>query len=359
MLPTTSQIGRFIAIGKAAGKFVKGKLNLLQACKERELRAPGSCAAPDPDAVAELESKLAAGLAKQCSLAPPAFHNMGFPGPCADSNPLDGFTTADLIDCIVTSHNAVLDDLLTVEYDPTIVGPLSPSQAQCQSALAEAGARLLVTVMKSVQKCRNAILKGKITAVPPAACATLEPKTATKIAKVRAKILDLVADTCDDPTAATLKACTPDQTTGPSAATCIVDTHTDATDETPTPVPRADAPRTLDARDRPGLRRRRRRAGRPRPCDGGGRHRAAPATASASVHLSRLRDPMTCRQRHRRPARRGVRRRRRRCLPRAVRRRRRLLRLPLPGQTPPARVVEHANADLDLGWTGNGLTIST
>jgi cysteine-rich repeat protein len=227
--PTPSQIGCFIAIGKGGGKFVKGKLKLLQSCKERELRAPGSCAAPDPAAVAKLESKLAAGLAKQCSLAPPAFHNMGFPGPCADSNPLDGFTTADLIDCIVTSHNAILDDLLTVEYDPTNVGPLMPAVVPCQSALGQAGARVLFTVVKSVQKCRNAILKGKLPG-PPTACATSDPKTLATITKVRDKAVATIMASCSDADAATLKACTPDQLTAPTAATCLVQAHTDAAD---------------------------------------------------------------------------------------------------------------------------------
>jgi hypothetical protein len=145
---------------------------------------------------------------------------------------LDGFTSADLRDCIRTSHGAVLAGLLTVEYDPTNVGPiLDPLAARCQSALAQAGAEVLFTVMKSVQKCRNAILKGKITGVLPAACATFDPKTAAKIAKVDAKAATTITDACSDAAVTALKACTPDQTSAPAAAACIVATHTQAADD--------------------------------------------------------------------------------------------------------------------------------
>ncbi len=229
--PSSSQIRCFFAIAKAGGKFVKGKLKLTQACRERELKVPGSCLAPDSIAILALQAKLADGIAKSCDLTAADFDNMGFPGRCSDANPLDGFTSADVQDCMLITHSTAVDDLLAVEYDPTVVGPLvDGGEVRCQQAVAKAGAQMFFTVLKSVQQCRNAILKGKIL-VAPEACATLEPKTAAKIAKVGTKAQDTILASCSDLQVTTLKLCTPDQLTAPGAAACIVGTHTSAADD--------------------------------------------------------------------------------------------------------------------------------
>jgi len=238
--PTSTEVRCFLAIAKQAGKFVQAGIKLLQACRAQELASPGSCPMPDPAAVARLDQKLAAGLAKQCNLPATAFDDMGFPGRCTDANPTDRFTSADLVDCIRNSHTAVLAGLLAVEVDPTISGPLTdPTLVRCQSALGEAGAEVLVTTLKSVQKCRNAILKGKLTGVAPANCATADPKTAAQIAKTTTKAASMITAACDDTTVAALKACTPDQTTAGLAGTCIVATHVNAVDD-PNPADPAD-----------------------------------------------------------------------------------------------------------------------
>ncbi len=237
--PTPPEIGCFGALGKAGGKFVKGKLKLLQSCKERELRVPGSCPTPELAVVTKLQQQLIDAIAKQCDLGAPVFANMGFPGRCADGNPGDGFTTADLTACMLSSHTAIVDALLDVEYDPTVAGPLPPSSGPCQSALGKGGALVVLGTMKSIQKCRNAILKGKLVG-PPADCATFDPKTTAAIGKIRGKAISTIESTCTAFDVVALKACTPDQTTPAGAAACIVATHTDATDN-----PDPDAPADL------------------------------------------------------------------------------------------------------------------
>ncbi len=75
------------AIANEAGKYVKGKLKLIQKCKDANLATPGSCLAPDPAALTKLDDKLNAGLAKKCSfdgLDADNLARLGFPGPCAD-----------------------------------------------------------------------------------------------------------------------------------------------------------------------------------------------------------------------------------------------------------------------------------
>jgi len=241
--PTSDEVKCFFAISKLAGKFVKAKLNLLQSCKARELAVPGSCPMPDAAAVQKLEDGLTAGLNKQCNLTPSAFDQMGFPGRFLNAVPPGGFTMADLVQCIRNSHTAALDALLAIELDSTVMGPLTnPALIRCQSALGQAGAQLLIGTLKSVQKCRDAILKGKLTGVAPANCATADPKTTAKIAKVTIKASSLITAACDDPSVVALKACTPDQTTAGGAATCMVVTHVNAVDD-PNP---ADPPDLLD-----------------------------------------------------------------------------------------------------------------
>jgi cysteine-rich repeat protein len=229
--PTSTQVRCFLAVAKSSLKFVAGKLKLVQACRALDLKAPGSCSAPDAAAVQKLEAALVDGIGKQCALDSTELDNMGFPGRCFDVDPLDGFTTADLQDCIRTTHTAAVDGLLALEVDPTIVGPLvDPVEIRCQSALAQAGAKFTVSALKSVQKCRNAVLKGKL-AIPPADCATLDQKTSAALLKIALKTGGAISGSCTDPAATALKACAPDQISATSAAACIVATHRNAVDD--------------------------------------------------------------------------------------------------------------------------------
>jgi cysteine-rich repeat protein len=228
--PTKIQTKCFVAIAKLSAKYVSARQKAFIACVNSSIIDPGSCFVPDAQVIAKLDAQLADGLTKQCALTSADFDNMGFPGRCPDVNPLDGFTTADLQACMHDSHSTIVDDLMDVEYDPTLVGPLDPTQIRCQQALMKAGSLVVSSVLKNVQKCRNAILKGKIIGIPPAACAGLEPKTQAKIAKIATKAQLLIESSCDDPTVTSLAACTPDQATATGTAACIISTHTNAAD---------------------------------------------------------------------------------------------------------------------------------
>ena len=69
------------AIAKASQGFVKGKLKLLQKCKNAQLK-DASCPAPDAGAVTKLETKLSTSIAKGCAESNLVnIQNLGFPGP--------------------------------------------------------------------------------------------------------------------------------------------------------------------------------------------------------------------------------------------------------------------------------------
>ena len=111
-LDNTDDIKCQAAIAKEATSFVTKKLKLIQKCKDAELAEPGSCPTPDPVALGELEQKLLDGLAKKCSFNPGVSDDnhlatIGFPGPCPDVNPANGFTIGDLQACILATHNQV------------------------------------------------------------------------------------------------------------------------------------------------------------------------------------------------------------------------------------------------------------
>ncbi|MEB2285656.1 MAG: hypothetical protein OZ922_13340 [Myxococcales bacterium] len=251
------------AIAKEAGKYVNGKLKLITKCNDLRL-AGGSCSAPDAAALQKLAAKLDAGLAKKCSFTPGTDDDnlavIGFPGPCFDADASNGFTISDLQACIKNSHDRILqgvcdggtnqDASCTVDgdcagggtcrsierlvYDPSIAGPLSGTSLSCQKEVAKQSLKLVKTVLGSVQKCRNGLLNCKIDTKTDATicklsgfaastCATSDPKTKSTIDKARAKAIAAITAKCTDSDATALKLCEPDQTTGAGAATCEAD----------------------------------------------------------------------------------------------------------------------------------------
>ncbi len=88
----------------------------MQKCRNANLK-DGSCPAPDVDAVAKLDTKRTSAIAKACPLINTDFDLMGFPGPCTDANPADGFTLSDFQACMATSHDAFITAALDLEYD--------------------------------------------------------------------------------------------------------------------------------------------------------------------------------------------------------------------------------------------------
>ena len=154
-----------MASAKASQKYVAGKLKLVQKCRNANLK-DGSCPAPDVDAVAKLDAKRTSAIAKACPLINTDFDLMGFPGPCTDANPADGFTLSDLQACMATSHDAFITAALDLEYDATVMGPLGAADLKCQAEVAKQSGAFAVCLLKNVSKCRDAILKGQADRYP-------------------------------------------------------------------------------------------------------------------------------------------------------------------------------------------------
>ncbi len=103
---------------------------------------------------------------------------------------------------------------------------LTPDQAKCQKKEASAARGLFKTVLKALAKCHDDISAGKFA---PATDCSLEPKTAGKIAKARAKIALTVPKSCPDALVESLVFggdCA-GSTTGAELAACLADSHED------------------------------------------------------------------------------------------------------------------------------------
>jgi hypothetical protein len=229
-----------VAIPKNAQKFLVSKLKLIHKCRNANLK-DGSCATPDPQAIAKIDGKLTAAIDKACSFTPATvvanLAAIGFPGPCTDANPGDGFTLADLKDCIQSSHEDFIAEVLDIQYDTTLPPTLPSADLKCQAEVAKQSLGLTSCILKNVAKCRDALLKGKALGVPPDFCAIDYVKASTAIGKCEAKLTAGIAKKCTPTQVAGLKTCTPDQTTPADAATCLIDSHTVRTDTPEIAVP--------------------------------------------------------------------------------------------------------------------------
>lgn len=219
---TGNRLKCLLASAKASQKYLTAKLKVTEKCRNAGLK-DGSCSTPD---TTKVESKLASAIGKACPLTPTDFGLMGFPGPCSDANPADGFTTADLADCMKTSHDGFITSAMVLLYDSTLPPTLSSDDLKCQAEVAKQGAALATCVLKNVSKCRDALLKGKPLGVPPDFCATDYDKSAAAISKCQQKLTDGIAKKCSAAQITSLKICTPDQTDAAGAATCLVDGET-------------------------------------------------------------------------------------------------------------------------------------
>lgn len=342
------------AIAKEAGKYVNGRLKVLQKCQNANLGAPGTCAAPDANALTKLADKLGAGLDKACGFTPTTdianLRVMGFPGPCDDATPLTGFNTEDLKACILSTHDAIISGVcggganvsqpcnvladcpdtgpgtycrgfINTEYDPTLALPLGADDIKCQKEVGKAGAKYVAALLKNIQKCRTAlrdcktdpnsgIVTCKLSGILPQSCATNDPKTAAAVTKARDKAIAAITKKCAVPPAdlGVLKLCDPDQGTTADAANCVVDTHTDLVDN----ADPASIPDLIDYQyAQRGLCGDNRVNGPDEECDG-----ADDATCPGQCGGSLGFFPCLCQD------------------------------------VPRTRVVEHANADLDNGWKG-------
>lgn len=221
---TSEQIKCATTIGKVGLGFVRAKLKLEQKCRLETLRGT-PCAGPDAGTLAKLENGVRATLTKACTLPSMGLAGIGFPGPCADVDVGNGFTPDDLADCITSSHESIMSEMLALEFDPTVSGPLTKEPLACQREAAKQSLGFSACLLKAVQRCRAARLKEPLPKVPPHLCATDDPTTAATIAKCRAKMTDAIQAKCTDADAQSLGICTPDQTSAAGAATCLADEH--------------------------------------------------------------------------------------------------------------------------------------
>ncbi len=103
---------------------------------------------------------------------------------------------------------------------------LTADQAKCQKKAATAARSLFKVVSTSLEKCHDRVSSG---ALPPATDCSLEPTTATKIAKARTKIGTKLASSCSDAVLAGLVFggdCN-GLGTASAVASCFADTHED------------------------------------------------------------------------------------------------------------------------------------
>lgn len=217
-------------VAKSSATFVKKKLKAIQKCNEKNVTTPGDCTPAELSAtIATLEQKLRDGIAKKCTTVPAGQFGANFLNYsviCPDANMGDGFTLADLQDCMVDRHEAAVDDFIAVEYNT----PADATTLTCQKAIGKYAGTLENNVLKAFQKCRQAVDEGKL-AIAPDTCAS-DPTTAGKVAKAETKTRTgittkcttaavMALGTCADPACAALcGTCDPT-----CVADCIIQSH--------------------------------------------------------------------------------------------------------------------------------------
>jgi len=177
---------------KSSLTFFGKVLKLNEKCNDKNLKATGTC---DPNtvtgAIPLLAQKLGDGMDKKCpttAVTPAAlFGFMGYPGKCSDPNTVDGFTYADLKDCMVQRHIEAANKLLAIEYNTT--SQLATSPLNCQKAISKNAIKMAAAELKAIQKCRNAVESSppKITGILKENCATADPTLKTQAAIVKAE----------------------------------------------------------------------------------------------------------------------------------------------------------------------------
>ena len=101
---------------------------------------------------------------------------------------------------------------------------LTPSEATCRQRVGSVGRGLLRDLQKAITKCRDRVSKG---ALPAMTDCSVEPGTASRIAKVEGQVGTKIAAACADPVVAQLVfggACY-GSATAADLASCLVDTH--------------------------------------------------------------------------------------------------------------------------------------
>jgi hypothetical protein len=220
-------------VAKASAKLLQKSLVALQKCREKSLKRAGACIEEHVSVkIAAIEAKLDASIDRRCgALDAFAVGALGYPGRCPDADPADGFTLADLKACMRDSHGGAANDLFASEYGST-PGPLPDiGLVVCQHTIGKAMVKYTTARLKAVQACRNAILAGKLFGVDPKLCATTNGPTVTAIAKATKKASSNIRGHCTDAQVAWLDVCDPNATTSDEAVACLVDGHAGTVDD--------------------------------------------------------------------------------------------------------------------------------
>ena len=204
-------------------RYVVRSLTAVRSCRDANLKVPGTCLGPAAPGVLEaIAERFLDRLADRCTLAPPGLSVLGFPGACFDPFPPDGFTFEDFSACMLTSHQAAVDRLLTLFYDAALPAGLPYAERNCQVAVARRGAQFADKLLRAVQKCRTSIRRGRIADVAPERCAVDHEPTRAAIAKAEKKARKLIDGRCTDAQADALGVCEPNAVTVNGAVDCLL-----------------------------------------------------------------------------------------------------------------------------------------
>ncbi len=218
------------ALVKGIGRHAAALTKAVAACKDAELRGEASGPCPDAEAIEKSATAVASAIAGRCasscalsglpcianSTCPPNgltselcsaggknpfdLGRMGFPGAFCES--LVGGRMTDPEDfgtCAVD-----LASVISAEWIDNVYGELTDTPAlsaearSCLAGIAKLTPKSAAKIAKTVGKCRDKQLRADPPAVLPDLCATDDPKTSDKIAKLVAKYSKTIAGKCTD-----------------------------------------------------------------------------------------------------------------------------------------------------------------
>ena len=221
-------------LARGARAFVTAALTITQQCHLDNLKKPGTCPASTlaedlATRSARLETRIASGCRDVTTFG---LSLLGFPGRCIDPTPSDDFTLDDLKSCISTTHAAMVDRLIDVEFGATLSGGTLPRAPWlCQRHAVKHVAKFTSALLNAVQRCRNAFNAGKLTGFDPQNCATADDATRRAIEKAEAKARLKIARKCSTADVQALDFCDPRATTEEAAIDCLIAAHREAVDD--------------------------------------------------------------------------------------------------------------------------------
>jgi hypothetical protein len=141
-------------------------------------------------------------------LNPFDIRNLGFPGAlCPLTIGGNVVSTDDVNECVSALTDDVTNAFVAAVYGSiTSASGLTSGPAKCLSSISKSASKLGATALKTSNKCRANINKGKLT-VAPDNCLTADPKSADKVAKAEAKLAKTIDGKCTDGDIALLDIC--------------------------------------------------------------------------------------------------------------------------------------------------------